>query len=85
MPEEKYCYFVDHDEYGYRVFYHPYNLGLAAELAIAYADNRHSVFKLPLIDSELPAQNLSAQFNAIAKPTVELPAIPVEAMLSSVG
>lgn len=85
MSEEKYCYFVDHDEYGRRVFYHPYNLGLAAELAIAYADNTYPVFKLPLIESELPVQDLSAQFSAIAKPSIELPNLSVDALLNAVG
>lgn len=87
MPEEeqKYCYLVEHPQHGTRVFYYGRVYGAeAARDAVNYAENIVPVFKLRLYDSVVE-QNLSAQFSAITKTTVELPNIPVEALLSGVG
>lgn len=88
MPEEeqKYCYLVEHPQHGTKVFYYGRVYGAeAARDAVDYAENLVTVFKLRLYDSAMESKDLSAQFSAITKPTVELPNIPVEAMLSSVG
>lgn len=87
MPEEeqKYCYLVEHPQHGTRVFYYGRVYGAeAARDAVNYAENIVPVFKLRLYDSVVE-QDLSAQFSAITKTTVELPNIPVEALLSGVG
>lgn len=87
MPEEeqKYCYLVEHPQHGTRVFYYGQVYGAeAARDAVNYAENIVPVFKLRLYDSVVE-QDLSAQFSAITKTTVELPNIPVEALLSGVG
>jgi hypothetical protein len=82
---QKYAYLVEHPAHGTKIFYNPYDSDLSARLAVDYAENTVIVFKLPLHESELSVQDLSAQFSVIAKPNVELPNIPVEALLSSVG
>jgi hypothetical protein len=92
MPEEqeqKYCYLVEHPQHGTKVFY--YGRVYAAEAArdaVDYSESIVPVFKLRLYDSAVEAQNLSAQFNAVAAKsttTIELPHIPVEALLSGAG
>ena len=90
MPEEqeqKYCYLVEHPQHGTKVFYYGRVYGAeAARDAVDYAENIVPVFKLRLYDSAIEAQSLSAQFNAVAtKSTVELPNIPIDALLSGVG
>ena len=84
--EQKYCYLVEHPQHGTKVFYYgqAYAAGAARD-AVDYAENIVPVFKLRLYDSAVEAQNLSAQFSAITKPIVELPNIPVDALLSGVG
>lgn len=48
---KKYCYVVDHPEYGTRVFYSgDMFLNYAAKSAIDYAENLVPVMKVPLID-----------------------------------
>ncbi len=88
MPEviQKFCYLVEHPVQGTKVFYDAYDPDKAAKLAVDYAENTVIVFKMPLYDEpfEKP-QDLSAQFSAITKTTVELPNIPVEALLAGVG
>lgn len=82
---QKYCYLVEHPHHGTKIFYNPYDTDMSAKLAVDYAENTVIVFKLPLHDAPIEStQDLSAQFSAITKP-VELPSLPVEAMLSSVG
>lgn len=88
MPEEehKYCYLVEHPQHGTKVFYYGRVYGAeAARDAVDYAENLVPVFKLRLYDSAIESKDLSAQFSAITKTTVELPNIPVEALLSGVG
>ena len=83
---QKYAYLVEHPTHGPKVFYNPYDTDMSAKLAVDFAENTVIVFKLPLHESELPVQDLSAQFSAIAaKATVELPNISVDALLSGVG
>lgn len=83
---QKYAYLVEHPVHGTKIFYNPYDADVSARLAVDYAENTVIVFKLPLYDTPIEAtQDLSAQFSAITKPIVELPNIPVEALLSSVG
>tara|TARA_R110000868_G_scaffold304484_7_gene565612 strand:+ start:444 stop:710 length:267 start_codon:yes stop_codon:yes gene_type:complete len=88
MPDtiQKFCYLVEHPQRGTKVFYDVYDPDKAAKLAVDYAENTVIVFKMPLHDEPIEkVQDLSAQFSAITKPTVELPNIPVEALLSGVG
>lgn len=85
LQEQKYAYLVEHPVRGTKIFYNPYDADVSAKLAVDYAENTVIVFKLPLHESELPSQSLSAQFNAVAAKTVELPSIPVDALLSGVG
>ena len=84
---QKYAYLVEHPVHGTKIFYNPYDADVSAKLAVDYAENTVIVFKLPLHESELPVQDLSAQFSVIAakSPTVELPHIPVDALLSGAG
>jgi hypothetical protein len=86
MEEQKYCYLVEHPHHGTRIFYYGRVYGAeAARDAVDYAENLVPVFKLRLYDSAVESKNLSAQFNAITRTSIELPNIPVEALLSSVG
>lgn len=84
---QKYAYLVEHPVHGTKIFYNPYDADVSAKLAVDYAENTVIVFKLPLYESELLVQDLSAQFSAITakSPAIELPHIPVDALLSSVG
>ncbi len=87
--EVKHCYLVEHPTKGSKVFYSgSYYRTEAARLAVDYADNKVPVLKLVLIEDEddlAQRQSLSAQFNEVARATVELPSIPMDALLSSVG
>lgn len=85
--DQKYCYLVEHPQHGTKVFYSgEYYQTDAAKNAVDYAENLCIVFKLPMHDSPIEkVQDLSAQFSTITKSTVELPNIPVEALLSGVG
>ena len=87
QTEQKYCYLVEHPQHGTKIFYSgEYYQGEAARNAVDYAENIAIVFKLPLHDSPIEkVQDLSAQFSAITRTTVELPKIPVEALLSDLG
>jgi len=80
--EQKYCYLVDHPKWGTKVFYNRYEDDKPAKLAVDYAENLCTVFKMPL--HEEAVSNLSTEFNYVVK-AIELPSIPVEAILSSVG
>ena len=82
---QKYAYLVEHPVHGTKIFHNPYDADVSAKLAVDYAENTVIVFKLPLHDAPIEStQDLSTQFSAITKP-VELPTIPVESLLSSVG
>jgi hypothetical protein len=86
-PDQKYCYLVEHPRQGTKIFYDAYDIDKSARLAVDYAENLVTVFKLPLHDSAITTtQDLSAQFSSMTKPKVELPKLePIEALLSSVG
>lgn len=82
--EVKECYLVEHPTKGAKVFYSgAYYRTEAARLAVDYADSLVPVKKLVLIESEddIPL-SLEAQFT---KAQVELPSIPVDALLSNIG